>query len=67
MHFESKAPVMICMLLRQGIMWTVRQNFSASGNVSETDIICLYDLVKLITSDRSKIWNSVEVHEAYRS
>ena len=41
-------------------------NPAASGNVNETDIF-LYDLVKLITSDRSKIWNSVGVHEAYRS
>ena len=41
-------------------------NPAASGNVNETDIF-LYDLVKLITSDRSKIWNSVGFHEAYRS
>ena len=41
-------------------------NPAASSNVNETDSF-LYDLVKLITSDRSKIWNSVEVHEAYRS
>ena len=48
-------------------MWAVGQNVSAnpaaSSNVNETDSF-LYDLVKLITSDRSKIWNSVEVHEA---
>ena len=41
-------------------------NHAASGNVNVPDIF-LYDLVKLITSDRSKILNNVDVHEAYRS